>query len=322
MKSVINTIKKSFSGQVIIGYIHFFQGLIMPKLISDEKAVMRGYKKATGKDMNLQNPTTFCEKINWYKLKIHDPRMTICADKYAVREYVAQKGYADNLNQLYGVYSKVNEIDIDALPKSFVLKAAHGTHMGIIVKNKDELNWRKAKKLLQSWLIQDIYWRGREWAYKDVPHRIIAEQYLEDQEGELKDYKFFCFHGTPYYMQYDMGRYKGKHYRNYYDMDLNWIDDINDDVPSIKIESMPLDRRAFNQMKEMAADLSSVFQQVRVDFYYVNGKIYFGEMTFYHNGGGVMFQPEDWDVRFGENWHPRMIEASHAKSYEKNIISH
>lgn len=299
--SIKSKIKKSFLGKYLISELHCFESWIIPKLISDQKAVLKFYKKNTGKDLDLDNPTTLSEKINWYKLNGRIPLMQQCADKVAMRDYVTEKGYADCLNEFHGVYSNVNDIDINSLPEKFVLKAAHGSHMNIIVTDKTKENWKQHKLMMNSWLHQNIAWGGREWVYKDMPRRIVAEKYLEDASGELRDYKFFCFNGKPIYMQYDSGRYNGKHLRNYYDMDMNFIP-VRDDVPSDKLNAPEISKEIFEKMKNMATDLAEPFQHVRVDFYLVNDKIYVGELTFFHNGGITWFDPPEYDEIFGSHW--------------------
>lgn len=298
IKSLIHS---SFAGELAINYLHEVEGFILPRMISDERAVKRYYKKEVGKKLPLENPQTFSEKMNWYKLNGRLPLMVQCADKVGVRDYIISKGYGDNLNPIFDIYEKVEDIDINKLPDQFVLKAAHGTHMQIVVKNKADVNWKQQKKIMRSWLRQDIYWRGREWAYKDVPHRIIAEKYMEDENGELRDYKFFCFHGEPYYMQYDMGRFGSKQYRNYYDINMNFLS-ISDGVPNYVLGESPLSLDVFEEMKVIARKLSAEFQQVRVDFYCVKGKIIVGEMTFYDGGGSTVFTPDVWNYRFSEKW--------------------
>ena len=294
-------IKKSFLGRYLISELHCFESWLMPKLISDKKAVLRFYKKSTDNDLDLKNPQTLSEKLNWYKLNNRLPLMQQCADKVAMRDYVTEKGYGDCLNEILGVYNCVKDIDIDDLPEKFVLKAAHGSHMNIIVTDKTKENWLQNKLMMNSWLHQNIYWSRREWVYKDMPRRIIAEKYLEDVSGELRDYKFFCFNGKPTYMQYDSGRYIGKHLRNYYDMDLNFIP-VRDDVPSDESNKPDISSEVFERMKSMASDLAEPFQHVRVDFYLVNNKVFIGELTFFHNGGITWFEPPEYDEIFGSHW--------------------
>lgn len=300
MSNFKSIIESSFLGEIMINKLHEIEGVILPKIISDEKAVRKHYFNGTGKELNLENPVTFCEKLNWYKLKVHDPLMVKCADKIGVREYAAEKGFGEYVNKVYGIYSDVKDIDLSLLPDRFVIKAAHGTHMQIIVKDKNSINWNQAKLLMKSWLRQDIYWRGREWSYKEVPHRIIAEEYLEDESGELTDYKIFCFNGTPKFIQVDVGRYKGTHYRNYYD--TNWqLLSMTDDVPNSS--DLIIERpKSLDKMLEMAKVLSEPLQFVRTDFYEVNGKPYLGEMTFFHNGGSIEFIPDEWNKIVGDYW--------------------
>ncbi len=296
-----NKIRKNFVGEYAINILHCIECKLMPAIIDDETAVKKFYTKRTGKQLNLDNPQTFTEKMNWYKLNSSNPLMQQCADKVGLREYVTSKGYGDNLNEIYGVYNNVKDIDINSFPECFVLKAAHGSHMGLIVKDKSTVNWRKEKIMMKTWLHQDIAWSGREWVYKDMPKRIVAEKYLEDASGELRDYKFFCFNGKPTYMQIDIGRYRGTHYRNYYDMDMNYIP-VSDDCPQKEDLEISIDKTVLDEMRKIATDLSQPFQFVRVDFYYVDNKILIGEMTFFHNGGVSWFEPESYDYEFGRQW--------------------
>lgn len=296
-----NLIKKSFWGRYLISELHYIESKIFPIFLSDEKAVKRFYRKKTGKELNLQEPHSFAEKLNWYKLNAKNPLMQKCADKYAVREYIKECGFEDLLNELYGVYEKVEEINLNELPERFVLKAAHGSHMNIVVQDKKEVNWLHAKKLMKSWLKQDIYWSGREWVYKNMPKRIIAEKYLEDETGELRDYKFFCFNGKPEFLQFDSGRLSGTHYRNYYDMEYNLLD-ITDNSSKINPSLVPTNRENFERMKEIASILAQPFQFVRTDFYVIGDKVFFGELTFFDGGGYSGFASEKDDYIFGEKW--------------------
>ena len=292
--------RSSFFGRMLINYWHEIEGFILPKVISDEKAVKRYYKKHTGKELSLDNPQTFSEKMCWYKLNAKNELMSQCADKVGVRDYVESKGYGKNLNEIYGIYSSVKDIPIDKLPNKFVLKAAHGTHMQIIVKDKQRINWKQAKSEMRSWLRQDIYWRGREWVYQNIPHRIIAEKYLEDETGELRDFKFFCFNGVPRFIQVDIGRYNGKHVRNFYNIEWEFMD-ISDDAGCDK--TIEIQRpKAFKEMVDMAASLSNSFQFVRVDFYEVDGTPFVGELTFFHNGGVSRMKPQSWEKIIGDYW--------------------
>ena len=303
MSGVKAKLKKSFWGNYLISCYHCLRCKISPKLISDEEAVKKYYKGKFGKELDLSNPQTFSEKINWYKIFSNDPLMAQCADKVAVRDYIIEKGYANSLNNVYGIYNNVSEIDPDNLPPKFVIKASHGSHMNYIVKDKNSFDWKKAKRMLRTWLHQDIYWSGREWVYKDIPKRIIIEEYLEDDAGELRDYKFFCFNGEPVYMEYDLGRFGKKHYRNFYDMQMNLMEFFDGECPQkTDLVEFPLKFEVYEQMQNMARVLSKPFQHVRVDFYYANNKIYCGELTFFDGGGSTVFYPEEWNYKFSEDW--------------------
>ena len=273
----------------------------MPKVLSDEKAVIRYYKKKSGgKIPNLENPQTFSEKLQWYKLNARKPLMEQCADKFAVREYIQSLGYGHLLNDLLGVYDRVEDIDFAALPDRFVIKAAHGSGFNIIVKDKSELNLRHTKRMLKSWLHQNIAWSGREWVYMNMPRRIVIEKYLEDETGGLRDYKFYCFNGVSAIMQLEVGRFTEHNTRNFYDMDwklLPFGKELPHD-PNIKVEKPEM----FEEMKKIASDLCKPFQYVRVDLYQVGGKVYFGELTFFPAGGAPDFVPSEYDAIVGKMW--------------------
>ena len=294
-------IRSNFYGKYAISVYHCFMSWLMPKVLSDEKAVKKYYyKRSNGKTLDLDNPQTFSEKQQWYKLNAKDPLMQTCADKYAVRDYLEQKGYGYLLNDLLGVYEGVNDIKLKELPERFVLKGAHGSGFNVIVKDKSKLNWKQTKMMMNSWLHQNIAWGGREWVYMDMPRRIIAEKYLEDETGELRDYKFFCFNGKPQFMQLEVGRYTDHNTRNFYDMDWNLMPFGKElpHNPNIKIEKPQM----FEEMKKIAEDLCQPFQFVRVDLYQVCGKIYFGELTFFPAGGAPDFVPTEYDAIVGNMW--------------------
>lgn len=273
----------------------------MPRMVSDRKAIVRYYKKLTGgKAPDLDNPVLFSEKLQWYKINHRDPLMERVANKYTVRGYLEEVGYGHLLNDIYGIYTDVDDIDFDKLPDQFVIKGTHGSGFNIIVKDKSMLNRRQARLMMKSWLRQHIAWSGREWVYEKMPRHIIVEKYLEDETGELRDYKFYCFNGKPAFMQLEVGRATDHNTRNFYDMDWKLMPfgkslphnpDLNVPVPVM-----------FDEMKKIAEDLCQPFQYVRVDLYQVGGKIYFGELTFYPAGGAPDFIPSHYDAEVGKMW--------------------
>lgn len=273
----------------------------MPRILDDRKAVIKYYKKKSGgRIVSLDNPVLFSEKLQWYKLNHHDPLMQRVANKYTVRKYIEEIGYGHLLNDLFAVYTDVGQIDFDKLPDQFVLKGTHGSGFNIIVKDKSQLNRRRAKMMMRSWLRQHIAWSGREWVYEKMPRHIIAEKYLEDETGELRDYKFYCFNGTPAFMQLEVGRGTDHNTRNFYDMDWQLMP-FGKELPHNPGIVVPRPAM-YEEMKRIAADLCKPFQYVRVDLYQVAGKIFFGELTFFPAGGAPDFVPADYDEYVGKMW--------------------
>lgn len=298
--SLKKALKKSFWGKYAISRYHGFLSWLLPKVISDKKAIISYYKKASGRIIDIEHPELFSEKQQWYKLHARIKLMQTCADKLAVREYVKQAGYGDTLNDLLAVYNKTNEISLKDLPDQFVLKATHGSSMNFIVKDKSEFILWQAKLMMNSWLHQNIAWSGREWVYYKMPRHIIAEKYLEDETGDLQDYKFYCFNGEPKFLQVTGGRYTDHKYQNFYDLEWNLLP-FGKDLPSNPNVHVPKPTQ-FEYMIIMAKDLCQPFQYVRVDLYQSGGKVYFGEMTFFPAGGAPDFKPPEYDKVVGEMW--------------------
>jgi hypothetical protein len=218
--------------------------------------------------------------------------MTICADKYAVRDYISKKIGDCFLNELYGVYTTVDDIDLSSLPKSFVLKPSHTSGNIIICKNKDALNWKKESRKMREWLKDNLYYFTGEWCYKDIPPRIICERLLDDS---IVDYKIMCFNGEPKcsFICFDrQDRLKINIY------DLKWKRlPVTRKHPTTDFD-MPKPKN-YKLMLEISRKLSKDFPFVRVDFYEVNGKLYFGELTFFPGNGMEQFFPSEWDSIFG-----------------------
>lgn len=258
-----------------------------------------------GEKLNLKNPTTFREKLQWLKLHDHNPIYHTMVDKYAVKEYISSVLGAEYVIPLLGVWDKASDIEWDKLPNQFVLKATHAGGGGavFICKDKNSFDKENVCKRLQVFLDKiDLYQRNLEWAYKGVPHRIIAEQYMEDFNGQLNDYKILCFKGEPQIVIVDADRYI-KHKRNFYDKNWNIIP-IESDCESIG-ESVEKPEN-LDDMLDVARKLSKGISFVRVDLYNVKGKIYFGEMTFYPWGGFISFKPDKYNEELGS-----MIQLPH-----------
>ena len=294
-------IRSSDLGAYLFSEYHCVMSWLMPKLVSDEKAVRRYYmKQSGGRAPDLDNPQTFSEKQQWYKLHARLALMQQCADKLAVRDYIRDHGREDLLNELLGVYDDPDQIDFDALPDRFVIKATHGSGFNFIVKDKAALDRKQTRRMLRSWMRQSIAWSGREWVYQDMPRHIIVEKYLEDETGALQDYKFFCFNGEPKFLQVTGGRFSDHKFQNFYDLEWNLLP-FGKDLPSSPDVIVPRPEK-LEEMIEIARELCAPFQYVRVDLYQVNGKIYFGELTFFPAGGAPDFRPPEYDRIVGGLW--------------------
>lgn len=249
---------------------------------------------------NWKNPTTFNEKLQWLKLYNRRPEYTTMVDKYAVKEYVANIIGEEFIIPTLGVWDKPEEIEWDLLPNQFVLKTTHGGgNTGVVIcKDKATFSREKAIEKLNKSLKQDIYKKLREWPYKNVPRRILAEKYIEPRTKtkDLPDYKFFCFDGNVRALFVGSERQSGNVKFDYYDSDFNHLDLVQVHQMSGKVQKKP---ECFERMKEVASELSKGIPHVRIDLYDVDGKVYFGEMTFFHHGGIVPFHPERWDYIFG-----------------------
>lgn len=264
-----------------------------------EDFLKRMYQIRMGRELNLTSPVSYTEKLQWLKLFDHRPEYTTMVDKYTVKQYVAKKIGAEYVIPLLGVWDRVEDINFDALPERFVLKATHDSGGIVICKDKNKLDFTETKKKLKSHLDRDYYIRNREWPYKNVPHRIIAEPYMEDTStNELRDYKFFTFGGVPKVLYIAQGRGRsGETVADFFDMEFNHLPFVIDhDMAPVP----PKKPERFEEMKRLAAVLSEGTPQLRVDFYEVDGKVYFGEMTFFHCSGMEAFHPEEWDRIFGE----------------------
>lgn len=252
-----------------------------------------------GKFINLKKPHTISEKLQWLKLYNQNPNYTQMVDKYAAKQYVADKIGVEHIIPTIGVWKRPEDIDFDILPKSFVLKTTHsaGCSGVVICKNKNELNIKKIIRKLNKSLKTDLSKSMREWPYKNVPHRIIAEKYMEDEYGELRDYKFYCFNGEVKYVQADVGRFSD-HHQNIYDIHWHLLP-ISFGCPQ---DDHILDKpKNFELMLKIAETLAADIPHIRVDLYNINGKIYFGELTFFPTSGYKCIKPNELDYKFG-NW--------------------
>lgn len=253
------------------------------------------------KTMPWNNPKTYNEKQQWLKLYDRNPLYTIMVDKLLVKEYVAKQIGEQYIIPNLGSWENAEEVDFDSLPERFVLKCNHNSGTGMFIcKDKSKMDVERVREGLRCGLKEDYYLINREWPYKNVPRRILAEQFMEDFEtGELRDYKFFCFDGSVKALFIATDRSKGEHAVcfDFFDSNFNHLP-IKHGHPNAKV--MPEKPKTFEEMKRIASILSKGIPSVRIDLYEINGKVFFGEMTFTHWGGFMPFDPMEWDEKFGE----------------------
>ena len=256
------------------------------------------YYAEFGKFIDFKNPKTFNEKLNWLKLYYRRPDLITLVDKYEVKKYIADKIGEQYVIPTLGVWDKFEDINFNELPNQFVLKCTHDSGGLVVCKDKSKLNLKEVKAKIEKSLTNNYYLWTREWSYKGVKPRIIAEKYMEDQEtGELRDYKFFCFNGEPKLMFVASERGLKNTKFDFYDMQFHHMNIVQHYPNSEYSIEKP---EHFEKMIELAKKLSEGFPHVRVDFYEANGRVYFGEMTFYHFGAIVPFETKEWDKKIGD----------------------
>ena len=278
----------------------FFDNRHLLDWMDDEQYLKLAFRAKMGYPLNLENPRTFSEKIQWLKLYDRKPLYTQLVDKYAVRQYIAEKIGEEHLIPLVGgPWNSAAEIDFDALPEQFVLKCNHDSGGLVVCRDKSSLDRETVKQKLDQHLKANYYMSSREWPYKDVKPCIIAEKYMVDESGvELKDYKWYCFNGTPRFLLITTDRAEAdvptKY--TYFDMDYHVLPFYNSGPHADKPIPKP---ETFDQMKRLAEILSAEMAHLRVDLYDINGKVYFGELTFYDSSGMAKFDPPEWDETIG-----------------------
>ena len=256
------------------------------------------------KILNLKNPKTFSEKLQWLKLHDRNPEYTKMVDKYEVRKYIADKIGEEYLIPLLGVWDSFDEIDFDKLPDQFVLKCNHDSGGLVVCRDKSALDFEKAKSKISKSLRNNYYLHGREWPYKDVKPRIIAEKFMSDENAEnpergLVDYKFYCFEGAPQFAYVSDGL------EDHSTANINFVTMEWEKAPFRRLDFKEFDKlpkkpEHFEKMVELSKLLSENIHFVRVDFYEINGKVYFGELTFFPGSGLVDISPKEWDAEIGK----------------------
>lgn len=268
-------------------------------ILPDKIIIIFQFKIKMGYFPDLKHPKTFNEKLQWYKLNYRNTLMTVCADKVNVREFVKSKCLENILIPIYGVFDCAEDIDYDVLPNNFVLKTSNGSHTNVLCKNKKNLDIVETNNKLNKWLSVHNERIAGEWAYYNIIPKIICEKYLETDL--LLDYKFFCFYGEVEMLYICAQRNKeGEGKISLFDKDMNLLPYRRKDIDLIDFEIKK--PKNYSTMLEIASLLSKDFPHVRVDLYNIDGKIYFGEMTFYNASGYGKFDPELLDELLGNKF--------------------
>jgi len=271
--------------------------VLASKIMPDSVMSKFYFKVVLGKKLNLENPQTFNEKLQW--LKIHDihPEYTQLVDKIAVRDYITEKIGGEYLFPLLGSWEKFEDIDFDSLPDKFVLKCNHDSGSVKIITDKNQINKDELSAFFKGRLKLNPYNAGREYPYKDVKPLIIAEKFMEASDGKgINDYKFFCFDGKPEIMFVATDRAIDVRF-DFYDMDFNHLSIYNIHPNSDSVVEKP---KCFDEMKQLCEKLTKGMKFVRLDLYEIDGKVYFGEFTFFHGGGFYLFEPDEWEKKLGD----------------------
>lgn len=278
---------------VKVAFIKIFEAF--PKLISDETHSKLLYRVIFGYTPDLEHPKTMNEYICATKISDEKLNYDIYTDKYEVRKYVEEIIGEKYLNTVVGIYDSFDEIDFDQLPDSFAMKATHGSSYNIIVPDKSKLDRAAAKKKFDRWLKENFYYKDREKNYKNIKPRIMCDAFLQPYDGELEEYKLFCFNGKVGFIQHNKQIHNGR-YSNIFDADWNLLP-IKYGYDGFAGDSKPENG---DELIDVAEKLAVPFELVRVDLYNVDGRIVFSELTFHSGGGLIPFEPKEYDREFGK----------------------
>lgn len=302
MRDIFKKLKKALTNpRRLVAYI--IEKPFVAKCFNDKQYVKLKYRLITGRKLNLKAPKSFSEKLQWLKLYDRDDKYVKMVDKYDAREYIASVVGEEYLIPLLGVWDSVDEIDFDSLPDQFVLKCTHDSGGVVVCRDKSKFDIDSAKTKLNAWMKRNYFYRSREWPYKNIKPRIIAEKYMEDEASKgttlgLTDYKFYCFNGVPKLAYVSQGMENHNTARISF-LNLDWTF-----APFKRLDYKPFDVEPpkpvnYERMLEIASVVSAEQIFLRVDFYEINKKIYIGELTFCPTSGMVPLDPANWDDELG-----------------------
>ena len=295
-KSITNKIHKMIKNPFYFFCYATRKGFI--NFLPDKVCLSLVYRGAYGRKLNLDNPTRYSEKLQWIKLYDRCPLYSKLVDKYEVKSYVSERIGEEYIIPTLGVWNSFDDISFENLPEQFVLKCTHDSGGLVICTDKKQLNIDNARTKINKSLKTNYYKLFREWPYKNVTPRIVAEKFMVDNAtGELRDYKFYCFDGVVRALGIYSDRGAGKTTKaDYFDRDFNWLDLKWGYEHAIERPEKP---SLYDKMIEIAESLSQGFPEVRVDLYLCNNRVYFGELTFFHNAGFCSIHPESWEKTLG-----------------------
>lgn len=276
-----------------------FSNSRLSHLMPDKTYLKYMHKVLVGKKLNLKDPKTFNEKLNWLKLYNRKPEYCLFVDKYEVKKYIADTIGEQYIIPTLGIYDSFEEIDFDALPDQFVLKCTHDSGSVVICRDKSTFDKEKAREKLTKKFKSNLYWHGREWPYKNLKPRIIAEKYMEQKgSDDLVDYKFYCFSGEPKLLYVSVGLSNHETARiGFVSLDWEIMEMKRTDFKGL--DELPEKPATFDKMVELSRILSKDIPFLRADFYEINGELYFGEMTFFPGAGFTKLEPAEWDLKLG-----------------------
>ena len=279
---------------------NYLRKIKFTNILSDKTFLKILYFVKMEKKLDLENPQTYSEKLQWLKLHDRNPEYTKMVDKYEAKEYVRKIIGDQYIIPTIGIYNSFDEINFDELPNQFVIKCTHDSGGLVIVKDKNSIDLNSIKRKINTSLRRNYYYSNREWPYKNVKPRIIIEKYMEDKKSAfMKDYKFFCFDGVPVVMYLSEGLENHNTARmSFFDMNFQLMDFKRRDYKLM--DYTPDKPKNFDKMKEFASILSQNIPHVRVDFYEINGNLYFGELTFFTCSGLIPFENPKSDVELGK----------------------
>lgn len=292
-----NLNKKPLFGKFLFRIPHILYDFYRYRIMTDEQFIKATFRRELGYKLDLKSPKTFNEKIQWLKINDRTAKHTKCADKFAVREYVANRIGEEHLIPLLLHTKDVKDLVPENLPQiPFIVKATHFCGGNIIVRDKSQMNWKHIRHKADQWLKENYYYRLREWQYKNIPPALVVEKLLQDNAGKIPyDYKIHCFHGEIEFIQVHQDR-ESNHRKVIYDADWNLLK-----FSSYYEEGLAIPKpKTFDLMKKIARKLSAEFYYVRVDLYEVEDTVYFGELTFHHASGFRKFNPESQDRILGD----------------------